>query len=72
MSTAPVEESKPVFTPGQKLALSRVYGFLMELGRQRLNRLKSNGADVPLFLKEQEEVVIDETVTTEKETTPRT
>jgi hypothetical protein len=32
---------KQVFTPEQRLALGRVYGFLIEIGRQRLHRIQS-------------------------------
>jgi hypothetical protein len=70
MSIAPAKESKPMFTPEQRLALSRVYSFLMELGRQRLNRLKGNEADIPTLLQEHEEVAVDETASTENGTTP--
>jgi hypothetical protein len=43
MSNASKGNTKQVFTPEQRLALGRVYGFLIELGRQRLNRLKVAG-----------------------------
>ena len=43
MSNASKGNTKQVFTPEQRLALGRVYGFLIELGRQRLNRLKAAG-----------------------------
>ncbi len=44
MSKAPRDQPKMFFTPEQRHALGRVYGFLMEIGRQRLNRLKATGA----------------------------
>lgn len=45
MSKISRENTKLVLTPEQKLALGRVYGFLMEIGKQRLNRLQATNAD---------------------------
>jgi hypothetical protein len=57
MSISPEAETKPMFTPEQRLALSRVYSFLMELGRQRLSRLNGKAADVPAGCHENDEAV---------------
>ena len=64
MSIAPTEETKPMFTPEQRLALGRVYSFLIELGRQRLRRLNASKADAPRLLQENGGVVVDETEST--------
>lgn len=41
MSNSSTGQPKQVFTPEQRLALGRVYGFLIEIGRQRLTRLQA-------------------------------
>lgn len=69
MSIAPAENTKPMFTPEQRLALGRVYSFLIELGKQRSSRMNGNKADAPTLLHENGEVIVDETVSTEDETT---
>ena len=50
MSKISMENKKLVLTPEQKLALGRVYGFLMEIGKQRLNRLQATDADASVSL----------------------
>jgi len=66
MTITPSEETKAIFTPEQRLALARVYGFLMDLGRQRLNRL--NGNVVPSVFAGNDEVSAHEPVPTGNET----
>lgn len=41
MSNSSTGQPKQVFTPEQRLALGRVYSFLIEIGRQRLTRLQT-------------------------------
>ena len=65
MSVASAEETKPTFTLEQRLALGRVYGFLIELGRQRLRRLDGHKADDPAVLQEPMRDVVVETVSTQ-------
>ena len=40
METTQAETSRMEFTPAQKQTLGRLYGFLIELGRKRLQRLE--------------------------------
>jgi len=49
-----------VFTPEQRHAIGRVYGFLMELGRQRLNRLEATGAVDPTSTTRKEDSIPDQ------------
>jgi hypothetical protein len=60
MSKASRDQPKMVFTPEQRHALGRVYGFLMELGRQRLNRLKASGAIDPPSTQSTENLIPDQ------------
>ena len=60
MSKASRDQPKMVFTPEQRHALSRVYGFLMEIGRQRLNRLKATGAIDPASTTLKEDSIPDQ------------
>ncbi|HND50290.1 MAG TPA: hypothetical protein PLL95_17110 [Anaerolineales bacterium] len=47
MSNSSTGQPKPVFTPEQRLALGRVYSFLIEIGRQRLTRLQTTDTSKP-------------------------
>lgn len=60
MSKASRDQPKMVFTPEQRHALGRVYGFLLELGRQRLNRLKATGAIDPASTTLKEDSIPDQ------------
>jgi hypothetical protein len=60
MSKASRDQPKMVLTPEQRHALGRVYGFLMELGRQRLNRLETTGAIDPTSTTLKEDSIPDQ------------
>ena len=60
MSKASRDQPKMVFTPEQRHALGRVYGFLLELGRQRLNRLETTGAIDPTSTTLKEDSIPDQ------------
>ncbi|HND50713.1 MAG TPA: hypothetical protein PLL95_19230 [Anaerolineales bacterium] len=47
MSNTSTGQTKQVFTPEQRLALGRVYSFLIEIGRQRLTRLQATNISKP-------------------------
>lgn len=47
MSNSSTGQPKQVFTPEQRLALGRVYSFLIEIGRQRLTRLQTTDTSKP-------------------------
>ena len=47
MSNSSTGQTKQVFTPEQRLALGRVYSFLIEIGRQRLTRLQAKDISKP-------------------------
>jgi|JXWT01.1.fsa_nt_gb hypothetical protein len=45
MTLAQDEETKLVFSPEQRHVLGMLYGFLIELGRERLKRLEKQAPD---------------------------